>query len=67
MARLQPDDVAKLFDADFLTGGKHALSHGLTEEIPYLKNQERLTFARMRRDRSGVDCRLHRAWRLCRA
>ena len=39
-------DVALLFDAGFLTGGKHALGHGLTEEIDYLKNQERVTFAR---------------------
>jgi formate dehydrogenase iron-sulfur subunit len=39
-------DVEGLFDADFLNGGKHRLSHGLTDEIPYLKNQERLTFAR---------------------
>ena len=40
-------DVAGLFDADFLAGAAHALHHGLTEEIPYLKKQERLTFARM--------------------
>ncbi|HSW03124.1 formate dehydrogenase beta subunit [Aquabacterium sp.] len=40
-------DVASLFDADFLHGGAHALNLGLTEEIPYLKNQQRLTFARM--------------------
>ena len=33
--------------AGFLQGGKHALSLGLTEEIPYFKNQERLTFARV--------------------
>jgi formate dehydrogenase iron-sulfur subunit len=39
-------DVASLFDTCFLTGGKHALSHGLTEEIDYFKKQERLTFAR---------------------
>jgi formate dehydrogenase iron-sulfur subunit len=39
-------DVASLFDASFLEGKAHALSHGLTEEIPYFKNQERLTFAR---------------------
>src|SRR5436190_14573748 len=39
-------DVASLFDAGFLTGGKHALSLGKTDDIPYLKNQERLTFAR---------------------
>jgi formate dehydrogenase iron-sulfur subunit len=39
-------DVASLFDADFLTGGKHRLGHGLAVEIDYLKKQERLTFAR---------------------
>jgi formate dehydrogenase iron-sulfur subunit len=42
-----PEDVAGLFDADFLTGGAHPLHLGLTEAIPYLKNQQRLTFARM--------------------
>jgi formate dehydrogenase iron-sulfur subunit len=41
-----PEDVPGLFDADFLSGGEHPLGHGLTQEIPYLKNQERLTFAR---------------------
>ncbi len=40
-------DVPSLFDADFLQGGEHPLGHGLTDEIPYLKNQERLTFARV--------------------
>ncbi len=41
-------DVASLFDADFLTGAQtHTLSLGLTEEIPYLKKQQRLTFARV--------------------
>ncbi|CAN7312902.1 formate dehydrogenase beta subunit [Variovorax paradoxus] len=40
-------DVAGLFDAGFLSGGAHALNLGLTEEIAYLKKQERLTFARM--------------------
>ena len=44
---VMPEDVASLFDADFLQGGQHALAQGLTEEIPYLKNQERLTFARV--------------------
>jgi len=39
-------DVPSLFKAGFLKGGKHKLSQGLTEEIPYFKNQERLTFAR---------------------
>jgi formate dehydrogenase iron-sulfur subunit len=38
--------VAGLFDAGFLKGAVHALSLGRAEEIPYLKNQQRLTFAR---------------------
>ncbi len=44
---VQASDVPALFDADFLKGGSCALSLGLTEEIPYLKKQERLTFARV--------------------
>jgi formate dehydrogenase iron-sulfur subunit len=44
---VQPEDVAGLFDAGWLAGGAHALCLGLTEEIPYLKHQERLTFARV--------------------
>lgn len=40
-------NVSALFDANFTVGGKHALALGLTEEIPYLKKQERLTFARV--------------------
>jgi formate dehydrogenase iron-sulfur subunit len=42
----RPEDVPGLFDA-WLAGGSHPLGHGLTEEIPYLKHQERLTFARV--------------------
>jgi formate dehydrogenase iron-sulfur subunit len=42
-----PEDVGGLFDAGWLTGGAHALRLGLTEDIPYLKQQERLTFARV--------------------
>jgi len=45
------DDVAGLFDAGFLEDApdafEHPLAQGLTEEIPYLKKQERLTFARV--------------------
>ncbi len=41
-----PGDVAGLFEAGFLTGGSHPLGHGKTEDIPYLANQERLTFSR---------------------
>lgn len=40
-------DVPGLFDAGFHEGKPHALSHGFTEAIPFLKNQERLTFARV--------------------
>ncbi len=43
---VKPADVPGLFKAKFLNGEKHKLSHGLTDEIPYFKNQERLTFAR---------------------
>jgi formate dehydrogenase iron-sulfur subunit len=42
-----PEDVAGLLDAGLLTGGEHPLRQGLTEQIPYLARQERLTFARM--------------------
>src|SRR3569833_525338 len=40
-------DVPGLFDASFHTGGKHALAHGVTDEIPFLKSQQRLTFQRV--------------------
>lgn len=40
-------DVAGLFDAGFLKGQPHPLHHGLTEEISFLKSQQRLTFARV--------------------
>ncbi len=43
---VKPADVPGLFKAGFLKGEKHKLGHGLTDEIPYFKNQERLTFAR---------------------
>ena len=42
-----PEDVSGLFDAGLLAGGQHKLHLGLTEEIGFLKNQERLTFARV--------------------
>lgn len=41
------DDVAEMFECDFLYGGQHHLRLGVTEELPWLKNQERLTFARV--------------------
>jgi len=39
-------DISSLYDAGFLNGADHVLCHGLTSEIEYLKNQERLTFTR---------------------
>jgi formate dehydrogenase iron-sulfur subunit len=44
---VQLADVPGLFEAGFLDGATHALHHGLTEQIPYFKNQQRLTFARV--------------------
>jgi formate dehydrogenase iron-sulfur subunit len=41
------DKVAQLFEAGLPQGKPHALNLGLTEEIPYFKDQERLTFARV--------------------
>ncbi len=41
------DDVASLFAADFLNGAVHPLALGKTDELPFLKKQERLTFARV--------------------
>jgi formate dehydrogenase iron-sulfur subunit len=44
---VQAADVASLFDGGFTGGGEHPLALGPTAEIPYLKRQERLTFARV--------------------
>ena len=44
---VSPANVPGLFDAGFLRGGPHGLLLGPTDEIPYLKKQERLTFARV--------------------
>jgi formate dehydrogenase iron-sulfur subunit len=41
-----PADVPALFESGFLAGGGHPLHRGPTEEIPFLKHQTRLTFAR---------------------
>jgi formate dehydrogenase iron-sulfur subunit len=43
---VKPSDVASLLDAGLLEGKAHALCLGGTEDIPFLKNQTRLTFAR---------------------
>jgi formate dehydrogenase iron-sulfur subunit len=42
-----PADVPGLFDAGFLQGKPHRLALGPTEDIAWLKKQERLTFARV--------------------
>lgn len=45
---VEADDVVSLFDAQWHLGQQsHPSCHGFTEEIPYLKNQQRLTFARV--------------------
>jgi formate dehydrogenase iron-sulfur subunit len=43
---VRAEDVELLFDAGFRPLADHPLCLGLTEDIPYLKRQERLTFAR---------------------
>jgi formate dehydrogenase iron-sulfur subunit len=49
-------DVPGLFDADFPGGGAHALRLGSVDDIAFLKNQERLTFARVGiTDPLGID------------
>lgn len=44
---VMPEDVEGLFDAEFFLGKTHQKSLGVTEEIAWLKNQERLTFKRV--------------------
>ena len=46
-APVQPKDVPSLFDTNFLHGGAHTLNLGLTQELTWLKKQQRLTFARV--------------------
>jgi len=43
---VKPENVAALFDAGFLRGDPHPLGHGKTDNIDWLKRQQRLTFAR---------------------
>ncbi len=43
---VKPSDIAGLIDAGLLDGRAHPLCLGGTEDIPFLKNQTRLTFAR---------------------
>ena len=44
---VEPESVAALFDAGLLAGAQHPLLLGITEAIPYLARQQRVTFARM--------------------
>lgn len=45
-ANVETADVEDLVKSNFSETGMHAKSVGLVDEIPYLKNQERLCFAR---------------------
>ena len=58
-------DVEALFAAGWLDGGAHPLRLGPPEEIPFLKRQSRLTFARCGVvDRLSLeDYRAHGGWR----
>ncbi|RDS81036.1 formate dehydrogenase beta subunit [Dyella psychrodurans] len=62
---VQAGDVSGLFDADFLHGGEDVLALGPTEEIAWLKSQQRLTFARVGivDPRSLEDYRAHGGYR----
>jgi formate dehydrogenase iron-sulfur subunit len=40
-------DVAALFESRFFDGGDHALKLGSVDDIPYLKRQQRFTYARL--------------------
>jgi formate dehydrogenase iron-sulfur subunit len=46
-ANVDVDDVAALFEAGFTQGKQHEKSVGVVDELPYLKRQQRLTFARI--------------------
>ncbi|WP_089177357.1 NADH-quinone oxidoreductase subunit NuoF [Bosea sp. AS-1] len=40
-------DVGALFEADFVSGGTHGLRLGKTDELDWMKRQQRLTFERV--------------------
>jgi formate dehydrogenase iron-sulfur subunit len=63
--QVQASDVASLLSTGALEGKPHALSLGPTEEIPFLKRQTRLTFARcgVIDPRSLDDYRAHSGYR----
>ncbi len=58
------EEVASLFAADFLAGGAHPKHLGRPEEIPFLKRQTRLTFARVGivDPASAADYAAHGGW-----
>tara|TARA_R110000824_G_scaffold52692_4_gene146191 strand:- start:127430 stop:128983 length:1554 start_codon:yes stop_codon:yes gene_type:complete len=43
---VQITDIKSLFDADFLNAGEHTLKLGDINDIPWFKQQQRLTFSR---------------------
>jgi formate dehydrogenase iron-sulfur subunit len=59
------EDVPSLFEAGFLAGAPHKRYLGPTEELPYLKAQQRLTFARcgITDPLSLADYAAHGGWR----
>jgi len=62
---LRAQDVDSLFEAGWLDGGIHPLRLGQAEEIPFLRRQQRLVFARCGViDRLSLDdYRAHGGWR----
>lgn len=46
-ANVSPDQIPELLAADFLSGVSHESCLGLVDELEFLKNQTRITFARV--------------------
>ena len=46
-SNVDADEIGALFDAGLLSGGAHEKNVGVVDELPYLKKQQRLTFARI--------------------
>ncbi|MGB4859758.1 MAG: formate dehydrogenase, partial [Dokdonella sp.] len=44
---IEVNEVAALFDADFLHGGAHALRIGVVDQMPWMLGQERLCYRRV--------------------
>jgi formate dehydrogenase iron-sulfur subunit len=61
---VRASEVGDLVDAGMLEGKKHALSIGVVEDFPWLKDQTRLTFARcgIIDPRSIADYRAHKGY-----